>query len=84
MKIMIFISNVQYYIPIKLCRTAGNIHLFKIIGMLKPKNMKLNRNYIWDTPTVDTSTATSQLPVTKSAGTSIPETVYNLAQGTIF
>ena len=48
-KIMIFISDVQYYIPIKLCKTAGSIHLIKIIGMLKPENIKLNKNYIWDT-----------------------------------
>ena len=41
-KIMIFISDVQYYVPIKLCKTAGNIHLFKIIGTLKPANIKLN------------------------------------------
>ena len=34
-KIMIFISNVQNYIPIKLCKTAGSIHLFKITGLLK-------------------------------------------------
>ena len=27
-KIMIFISDVQYYIPIKLCKTAGSIHWF--------------------------------------------------------
>ena len=27
-KIMIFIWEVQYYVPIKLCRTAGRIHLF--------------------------------------------------------
>ena len=31
-KIMIFISDVQYYVPIKLCKSAGSIHLFKIIG----------------------------------------------------
>ena len=41
-KIMIFISDVQYYVPIKLCKTTGSIHLFKIIGTLKPKNIKLN------------------------------------------
>ena len=29
-KIMLFISDVQYYVPVKLCRTAGSIHLFKI------------------------------------------------------
>ena len=27
-KIMIFISDVQYYIPIKLCKSTGSIHLF--------------------------------------------------------
>ena len=31
-KIMLFISDVQYYIPVKLCKTAGSIHLFKIKG----------------------------------------------------
>ena len=30
MKIMQFISDVQNYIPIKLCKTSGSIHLFKI------------------------------------------------------
>ena len=35
--IMIFISDVQYYVPIKLCKTAGSIHLFKIMDMLRPE-----------------------------------------------
>ena len=48
-KIMLFISDVQNYIPIKLCRTSGSIHLFKIKGTLKFKDIKLNRNYLWDT-----------------------------------
>ena len=48
-KIMIFILDVQYYVPIKLCKTAGNIHLFKIRGTIKPQNDKVNQNYIWDT-----------------------------------
>ena len=52
-KIMIFISDVQYYIPIELCKTAGRIHLLKIIGMLKLENIKLNKNYIWDTLEID-------------------------------
>ena len=45
-KIMLFISDVQNYVPIKLCKTAGSIHLFKIKGTLKPKNIKLNKNYL--------------------------------------
>ena len=52
-KIMIFLSDVQYYVPIKLCKPAGSIHLFKIIGTLKPENIKLNQNYIWDTLEID-------------------------------
>ena len=48
-KIMIFISDVQNYAPIKLCKAASSIHLFKIIGMLKAENIKLNKNYLWDT-----------------------------------
>ena len=43
-KITIFISDVQNYVPIKLCKAAGSIHLFKIISMLKAKNIKLNKN----------------------------------------
>ena len=31
-KIILFISDVQYYVPVKLCKTAGSIHLFKITG----------------------------------------------------
>ena len=44
---MIFISNVQNYIPIKLYKTAGSIQLFKITGTLKAEKIKLNKNYIW-------------------------------------
>ena len=52
-KIMIFISDVQHYIPIKLVKSAGSIHLFKITGTLKPENIKLNKNYICDTLEID-------------------------------
>ena len=50
---MIFVSDVQNYIPIKLCKTAGSIHFFKIACMLKHENIKLNKNYIWDTLEID-------------------------------
>ena len=52
-KIIIFISDVQYYVPIRLCKTSGSIHLFKITGMLNSENIKLNKNYIWDTLEID-------------------------------
>ena len=46
-KIMIFISDVQNYVPIKLCKTVGSIYLFKIVDTLKAKNMKLIKKYLW-------------------------------------
>ena len=52
-KIMVLISDVQKYVPIKLCKTTGNIHLFKITGTLKAENIKLNKNYIWDMLEID-------------------------------
>ena len=48
-KIMLFISDVQNYVPIKLSKTSGSIHLFKIKGTLKSGDIKLSRNYLWDT-----------------------------------
>ena len=39
--------------PIKLCKTAGSIHLFKIKGTLNTGNKKLNKNYLWDTLEID-------------------------------
>ena len=54
-KIMFFISNIQYYVPIKLCKTADSIHLFKITGKLTSDKVKLNKHYIWDILDVDWS-----------------------------
>ena len=48
-KIVLFISDVQHYMPIKLCKTSGSLHLFKITGTLTSEDKKLNRNYLWDT-----------------------------------
>ena len=47
-KIMLFISDIQYYIPVKLCRTAGSIHLFKITGRLTIDKVRLNKHYVWE------------------------------------
>ena len=51
--IMLPISDVQYYVPIKLCETAGSIHLFKTTGILTADKVKLNKHYIWDILEVD-------------------------------
>ena len=40
-KLILNISYVQYYVPIKLCKTAGSIHLFKNTGTLVPEKVKL-------------------------------------------
>ena len=34
-------------------KIAGSIHLFMISGMLKAENIKLNKNYLWDTLEID-------------------------------
>ena len=47
-KILLFISNTHSYVPIKLCRVAGSIRLFRIRGRLNPENVKLKKNWIWD------------------------------------
>ena len=52
-KMMIFILDVQNYIPIKLCKTAGSIHLFRNYRHEKVKNIKLNKNYIRVTLEID-------------------------------
>ena len=50
---MLFIPDIKNYVPIKLCKTAGGIHLFKIKGPLKSGDIKLNKNYLWDTLEID-------------------------------
>ena len=50
---MLFISDFQNYVPIKLCKAAGSIYLFKIKDMLKPEDIKLNKNYLWDRMEID-------------------------------
>ena len=47
-KILLFISNTQSYVPIKLCRGAGSIHLFRIRGRLNPEHVRIKKNWIWD------------------------------------
>ena len=44
-KIMLFISDVHFYVPVKLYRTTGSIHLFKTIGKLTPEHIEVNKIY---------------------------------------
>ena len=32
-KVMSLISDAHYYVPLRLCRTAGSIYLYKITGI---------------------------------------------------
>ena len=50
---MLFTSDAKYYVPIKLCKTAGGIHLFKIMGTLSSESVKLKRNITWDIMAID-------------------------------
>ena len=52
-KTILLISDAQYYVPVKLCRTAGSIHLFKITGKLIPVHIKLKRNILWHIIEID-------------------------------
>ena len=39
--------------PIKLCRIAESIHLFRIRGRLIPENVRFKKNWIWDVLEID-------------------------------
>ena len=45
---MLFFSDVKQYIPAKLCKSAGSIHLFQIYGQLSSDQIVLEKNCLWD------------------------------------
>ena len=52
-KILFFLSDVQSYILVKLCKVAESIHLFKLVGKLTPECVTLKRNLILDVLELD-------------------------------
>ena len=52
-KIVLFISNATTYVPIKLNRIAGSIHLIKLRGRLTIKNVRFKKHWIWDISEID-------------------------------
>ena len=52
-KIMLFISDIKSYVPIKLCKMSGSIHLFKVTGNINKENIQLHKNTIWDIMEID-------------------------------
>ena len=51
--IMLFFSDVKQYVPVKLCKTVGSIHLFQIYGQLDPNQIILEKNCLWDMIKID-------------------------------
>ena len=64
-KIKLFISDTQYYVPIKLCRMAGNIDLFRITEILTPEHLKLKINILCDVLELDWKGVNVTLSVNK-------------------
>ena len=52
-KIMIFLSDIKSYVPIKVCKTSGSIHLFKLMGTINKANITLHKNTLWDIMEID-------------------------------
>ena len=51
--IMLFFSDVRQYVPVKLCKSAGSIHLFQIYGQLDSNQIVLEKNCLWDMIKID-------------------------------
>ena len=51
--VMLFFSDVDQYVPIKLYQTMGSIHLFKILGHLTPDQITLEGKLLWDVVKID-------------------------------
>ena len=51
--VMLFFSDIKQYMPVKLCKTAGGIHLFQIYGQLTQDQITLERKYLGDIIRID-------------------------------
>ena len=58
---MLVVSSIHWYVPIKLRRVAGSIHLFKIRARLNPEHVRLKKNWIWDVLEIDWSDVSTTL-----------------------
>ena len=41
--IMLFFSDIKQYVPVKLCKSAGSIHLFQLYGQLDSDQIILEK-----------------------------------------
>ena len=44
--VILFFSDIKKYVPVKLCKTAGSINLFKFFGQPTPDQITLERKII--------------------------------------
>ena len=51
--VMLFFSDIKQYVPVKLCKTAGSIHLFRIFGLLTPDQIILERKLLCNVVKID-------------------------------
>ena len=51
--VMLLFSDVNQYVPVKICKAVGSIHLFKIFLHLTPKEITLERTLLWDVVKID-------------------------------
>ena len=45
---MLFFSDIKQYVPVKVCKSAGSIHLFQLYGQLDSDQIILEKNCLWD------------------------------------
>ena len=48
-----FLYHSDYYAPLRIKSLAGHMHMYKMENMLLPKQIILQRNYLWDTVTIN-------------------------------
>ena len=47
-KIKLILADTKSYVSLNLSQSAGNMHLFKLIGEISPSDVILKKNWIWD------------------------------------
>ena len=50
---MLFFSDINQYVPVKLCKSTGSIYLFQLYGQLDSDQIILEKNCLWDMIKID-------------------------------
>ena len=51
--VMLFFSDIKQYVPVKLCKSVGSIHLFQTYGQITPDQITVERKYLCDITRLD-------------------------------